>query len=73
VLGRGDDRGFDPIDAGDLEESWRQQPGTPGYARDFDAPRLKDALAAADRARISEYRKAADDSVRKYFDAQRAR
>jgi predicted dinucleotide-binding enzyme len=68
-----DELGFDPVDAGSVEESWRQQPGTPAYTRDFDARRLQDALAAADRGRIPEYRKAADDSVRKFFEAQRAR
>ena len=29
--------GFDPIDADTIEESWRQQPGTPVYAADLDA------------------------------------
>jgi hypothetical protein len=68
-----DELGFDPVDAGSIDESWRQQPGTPGYTRDFDAPRLKEALAAADRSRIPEYRRSADDSARKFFEAQRAR
>ena len=34
-----DELGFDPVDAGSLDESWRQQPGTPAYAADLDAPR----------------------------------
>jgi 8-hydroxy-5-deazaflavin:NADPH oxidoreductase len=34
-----DDIGFDPIDAGSLAESWRQQPGTPVYGPDFVAPK----------------------------------
>lgn len=67
VLGLVEQLGFDPIDAGDLAESWRQQPGTPCYAQDFDAARLKDALAAAERSRIAEYRQAADDAARAYF------
>jgi 8-hydroxy-5-deazaflavin:NADPH oxidoreductase len=29
--------GFDPVDAGSLDESWRQQPGTPAYCCDYDA------------------------------------
>jgi predicted dinucleotide-binding enzyme len=29
--------GFDPVDAGGLDESWRQQPATPVYAADLDA------------------------------------
>ena len=42
--------GFDAVDAGGLDESWRQQPGTPVYTEDFDAdgvrraPRPLDAL-----------------------------
>ncbi len=33
VLRLVDDLGFDPVDAGGIEESWRQQPGTPCYTR----------------------------------------
>lgn len=62
-----DDLGFDPVDAGSLEDSWRQQPGTPCYASDLDAARLKDALDAAVRSRIPEYRKAADDAAKAFF------
>lgn len=68
-----DELGFDPVDAGSIEESWRQQPGTPCYTKDLEAPRLKEALAAADRSGIPEYRKAADDAVRAYFEAQNRR
>lgn len=67
VLRLVDDLGFDPIDAGGLEESWRQQPGTPCYAQDLDAARLKAALAAAERGRAAEYRKAADDAAKAFF------
>jgi hypothetical protein len=42
-----DDMGFDPVDAGRLDESWRQQPGTPVYTSDFDAPGVRRALAQA--------------------------
>jgi 8-hydroxy-5-deazaflavin:NADPH oxidoreductase len=59
--------GFDAVDAGSLAESWRQQPGTPAYTQDFDAPRLKAALAAAERSRIPQYRSAANDAARAYF------
>jgi hypothetical protein len=65
-----DELGFDPVDAGGLEDSWRQQPGTPCYAADLDAPRLKEALAAADRGRLAEYRGKADDAARAYFASQ---
>jgi predicted dinucleotide-binding enzyme len=62
-----EDLGFDAVDAGSLDESWRQQPGTPAYAHDLDAQRLNAALAAADRSRIAEYRKSANDAVLAYF------
>ena len=29
--------GFEPIDAGLISDSWRQQPGTPVYGKDFNA------------------------------------
>ena len=32
-----DQLGFDGVDAGGLEDSWRQQPGTPVYGADLDA------------------------------------
>jgi len=65
-----DELGFDPVDAGVLEESWRQQPGTPVYTADLDAPRLKEALAAAERDRLPEYRSKADEALRQYFASQ---
>lgn len=39
--------GFDPVDAGSLAESWRQQPSTPAYCCDYDAGAIRKALAAA--------------------------
>jgi 8-hydroxy-5-deazaflavin:NADPH oxidoreductase len=39
--------GFDPIDAGTIDESWRQQPGKPVYAADLDAAGVTRALAEA--------------------------
>jgi 8-hydroxy-5-deazaflavin:NADPH oxidoreductase len=65
-----DELGFDAVDAGSLEDSWRQQPGTPCYTKDLDMPRLKEALAAAQRNRIPDYRKAADDAAKPYFEGQ---
>jgi hypothetical protein len=46
-----DELGFDAIDAGGLDESWRQQPGTPVYATDFDAEGVRRALAQASKER----------------------
>ena len=68
-----DELGFDPVDAGSIQESWRQQPGTPCYTKDLEAPRLKEALAAADASRIAAYRKAADDAARDFFQSQKQR
>ena len=56
VLRLVDELGFDPVDAGDLGNSWRQQTGTPAYCRDLEADALRRALAEADRSRVAEYR-----------------
>ena len=40
--------GFDGLDAGGLNLSWRQQPGTPVYVADLDADGVRRALAEAD-------------------------
>jgi predicted dinucleotide-binding enzyme len=56
VLRLVDDLGFDPVDSGVLDDSWRQQTGTPAYCRDLEAAALRRALADADRTRIAEYR-----------------
>lgn len=42
-----DELGFDGVDAGGLDDSWRQQPGTPVYASDFDAEGVRRALNEA--------------------------
>ena len=56
VLNLIDELGFDGVDAGGLDESWRQQPGTPVYAADFDAEGVRRALASASRERKPEWR-----------------
>jgi 8-hydroxy-5-deazaflavin:NADPH oxidoreductase len=58
VLKLVDELGFDGVDAGSLDESWRQQPGTPVYASDFDANGVRDALASASRERTPQWRAA---------------
>jgi predicted dinucleotide-binding enzyme len=65
VLRLVDDLGFDPVDGGDLDNSWRQQPGTPAYCRDLEAPALRRALAEADPSRIAEYRAEEEARIRK--------
>ncbi|QJY45011.1 NADPH-dependent F420 reductase [Pseudonocardia broussonetiae] len=53
-----DQLGFDPVDAGTLDDSWRQQPGTPVYGKDYDAERTRQALAEAVPGRPAEFRAA---------------
>jgi predicted dinucleotide-binding enzyme len=43
--------GFDAVDAGGLDDSWRQQPGTPVYAADLNAEGVRRALAEASSKR----------------------
>ena len=42
-----DELGFDGVDAGSLDDSWRQQPGTPVYGTDLDMAGVRKALGAA--------------------------
>jgi hypothetical protein len=56
VLKLVDVAGFDGIDAGGLDDSWRQQPGTPVYCTDYDADGVRQALVRADRTRAPSYR-----------------
>lgn len=50
-----DQLGFDPVDAGPISESWRQQPGTPVYGKDFDVEKTRAALAEASPERTAEW------------------
>ena len=56
VLQLVDELGFDGVDAGSLDESWRQQPDTPVYGTDLDADSVRRALAGASRERKPEWR-----------------
>lgn len=49
VLELVDALGFDAVDAGPLDESWRQEPGAPAYGADLGAEATRAALAAATR------------------------
>jgi predicted dinucleotide-binding enzyme len=51
-----DELGFDPVDAGALDESWKQQPGTPVYTTNFDAEGVRRALAEARPERPAGFR-----------------
>jgi hypothetical protein len=48
--------GFDAVDGGTVEESWRQQPGTPVYGKDYGPEDTKRALAEATPERVEEFR-----------------
>ena len=56
VSGLVDALGFDPVDGGGLDDSWRQQPGTPVYGSDRDAAGVREALAAASPERGPDWR-----------------
>lgn len=51
-----DELGFDTVDAGSLDESWRQQPGTPVYGNRGDAEAIEKALAEASSERTAQWR-----------------
>ncbi|RYZ05166.1 MAG: NADP oxidoreductase [Myxococcales bacterium] len=46
--------GFDAVDAGGIDDSWRQQPGTPVYTANLDVAGTLKALADARRERLAE-------------------
>ena len=48
--------GFTAVDAGTIDESWRQQPGTPVYGLVAGADAVRSALAAAEPLRLPEWR-----------------
>lgn len=60
VLRLVDELGFDGVDAGGLDQSWRQQPGTPVYGTDLDADGVRRALAEASPERAPEWRATAN-------------
>ncbi len=51
-----DELGFDAVDAGGLDESWRQQPGTPVYGAKLDAAATRRALVEASPERPAGFR-----------------
>jgi predicted dinucleotide-binding enzyme len=56
VIGLLDQLGFDGVDAGGLDDSWRQQPGTPVYGADLNAAGVRRALADASPERPLDFR-----------------
>lgn len=65
VKGLIEELGFDAVDAGRLDESWRQQPGTPVYGSDFDAAGVRRALSEASPERPPEFRAQASSPANK--------
>ncbi|MGC0362886.1 putative dinucleotide-binding enzyme [Rhodococcus sp. 27YEA15] len=53
-----DQLGFDPVDTGSIDDSWRQQPGTPVYGKDYGREDTITALAEATTDRTDEWRAA---------------
>ncbi|MDR3493830.1 MAG: hypothetical protein P4L82_04450 [Ancalomicrobiaceae bacterium] len=51
-----DEIGFDAVDAGTIAQSWRQQPGSPGYLKDHDVAGVRTALAEASETRAPNWR-----------------
>ena len=51
-----DEIGFDTVDAGGLDESWRQQPGTPVYGLVGGVDAVTEALAQASPERPTDHR-----------------
>jgi predicted dinucleotide-binding enzyme len=43
------DSGFDSLDSGNLQGSWRQQPGSPAYCTDLNLSQLKKSIAKTNR------------------------
>jgi predicted dinucleotide-binding enzyme len=56
VLALIEELGFDAVDAGGLDDSWRQQPGTPVYGLRGGVKEVEDALAAASPERQPDFR-----------------
>ncbi|MFJ8001263.1 NADPH-dependent F420 reductase [Streptomyces sp. NPDC096310] len=68
--------GFDPVDGGDLEQSWRLQPGTPTYCKNMDAEQFRAGLTETTQADIGKYREIRDqmdyeDAVKKMGERMR--
>ena len=56
VVGLVSEMGFDPVDGGSLEESWRQQPSTPAYCCDYGVEKTQEGIRAAARGRAEKIR-----------------
>ena len=64
IAGLVKDTGFDFVDAGLLENSWKHQPGTPAYCTELNASELKKELENADQKAAAQIR---DHSMSELF------
>jgi len=64
IAGLVKDTGFDFVDAGLLENSWKHQPGTPAYCTELSASELKKELENADKNAAAQIR---DHSMSELF------
>lgn len=67
VMGLIDELGFDSVDTGGIDESWRQQPGSPVYTTDNDRDGVTRGLAEATSDRAPEWT-ATDESPGTFTD-----
>jgi 8-hydroxy-5-deazaflavin:NADPH oxidoreductase len=51
-----DDSGFDSLDCGSLQDSWRQQPGSPVYCTDLTLSQLKKSIEKARKELLAQRR-----------------
>lgn len=56
VMGLVNQMGFDPVNGGSLEESWRQQPLTPAYCCDYGAAKTREGIRVAIKGKAATIR-----------------
>jgi predicted dinucleotide-binding enzyme len=65
-----DELGFDPVDAGEIKDSWKQHPGSPFYCADLSAGEIAaklSELTVADRVQLNKDRLLREEeAIRKY-------
>ena len=65
-----DDSGFDSLDYGSLQDSWRQQPGSPVYCTDLTLTQLKKSIVKARKDLLPERRELGLKYILKHDPAQ---
>lgn len=62
-----EDTGLDAVDAGNISESWRQQPGSPVYCTELTKDEIQPALAKAERNLLPKRRDLAIATITERF------